>query len=100
MMEPLPNFFSMFASAASTALPRSTLIRSSDMTYILFLRSFSHGGELLPGLIQREHNTLSARMEQCFIVATTIFFQRVRIQSARPGSPLCAIRCEVRASLH
>src|ERR1043166_10301379 len=43
IIEPLPNRFSMPDKAASIALPRSTLIRSSDaITYIAFFRSFSH----------------------------------------------------------
>jgi hypothetical protein len=41
IIDPLPNLFSMFASAASTARPRSAFIRSSAITYISFFRSSS-----------------------------------------------------------
>src|SRR6185503_17085297 len=36
IIDPLPNFFSIFANAASIALPRSALNRSSAMAYISF----------------------------------------------------------------
>jgi hypothetical protein len=73
----------MFKSAASIALPRSTLILSSAMTYISFFRSFSHGyggyNSSAPPQIGGKHSTLSARMEQCFTLATATFFRRVEV---------------------
>jgi hypothetical protein len=38
MIEPLPNFFSMLSSAASTALPRSAPTLLSAIVPITFLR--------------------------------------------------------------
>src|SRR6185437_1476019 len=69
MIDPLPNLFSMPDRAASIALPRSTLIRSSvAITYIAFFRSFSHESAArgflltacLPGAyhIKRENGTV------------------------------------------
>src|SRR4030095_2087148 len=51
MIDPLQNLFSMPDRAASIALPRSTVNRSSAMTYISCSRSFSHSrrSALSPG---------------------------------------------------
>src|SRR5207253_10448175 len=57
-------------------LPRSTLIRSSAMVYIAFFRSSSHVPCHDPLCSRRylttQHSTLNARMERCFILATTV----------------------------
>src|SRR5215213_8913672 len=58
IIDPLPNLFSMFAKAASTALPRSALVRSSAMAYISFFRSSSQSEQIIT---------------QCFICATVNF---------------------------
>ncbi len=42
MIEPLPNFFSMLRSAASTALPRSAPILLSAIVPITLSRPLSH----------------------------------------------------------
>src|SRR6185369_14000316 len=47
IIDPLPNFFSIFANAASTALPRSALNRSSAMAYISFFAPLLNGHMLV-----------------------------------------------------
>src|SRR5690242_4820426 len=83
IIDPLPNFFSIFANAASTALPRSALIRSSAMAYISFfapLLKLHMLVFLLPGLTgpqwaarteniahpEREWNSVSHLQQQLF----------------------------------
>src|SRR3954464_4082314 len=100
MIDPLPNFFSMFSSAASTALPRSALALSSAMTNISFFHSFSQAFLLSRAFLrpvghhnESEYNTSAARMEQRFTRATHFFSSREGIsgkgflpESQRPQS--------------
>src|ERR1051325_4259905 len=58
IIDPLPNFFSMLAKAASTARPRSPVARSSAMAYISFFCSFTQGEQIIT---------------QCFMCATVKF---------------------------
>ena len=97
MIDPLPNLFSMPDRAASIALPRSTLIRSSAMTCISFFCSFSHVSAASRSSLPSdgaEHNTSSARMEQCFTLATGLFSGGLDYAVRRAhGSPLCVAIC-------
>src|SRR5438270_7366656 len=84
MIDPLPNFFSILSSAASTAFPRSAPNLSSAITNISFYHSFSHEAlglelHLRPATLQtgRQYNTDDARMEQCFTRATKLFFTEI-----------------------
>src|SRR5437588_4665211 len=91
MIEPLPNFFSILSSAASTAFPRSAPNLSSAITNISFYRSFSHGCRItylscgLP-FVQtgRQYNTDNARMEQRFTHETHFLVTGVEGGVQRP----------------
>ncbi|HET6670583.1 MAG TPA: hypothetical protein VFH15_10150, partial [Pyrinomonadaceae bacterium] len=53
-------------------------------------------------LLAAEHNTLNARMEQCFIVATALFFGRrvrIKIQLRAPAALSAPVGREARALL-
>src|SRR2546421_9366303 len=79
MIDPLPNFFSILSSAASTAFPRSAPNLSSAITNISFYHSFSHEDRGLSDNFSafqqtgRQYNTDNARMEQRFTHATIFF---------------------------
>src|SRR2546423_11616557 len=62
IIDPLPNFFTILANAASTALPRSALVRSSAMAYILFLPLLSQN----PVFERAEYNTSVSHLKQPF----------------------------------
>src|ERR1043165_1885468 len=88
MIEPLPNFFSILSSAASTAFPRSAPNLSSAITNISFYRSFSHEDRGLSDNLftalptsanGRQYNTDNARMEQRFTYATNFFSPGLRV---------------------
>src|SRR6185436_525244 len=76
IIDPLPNFFSMFAKAASTARPRSALVRSSAMAYISFFRSSSQSEQMIA---------------QCFTLATDNFRLRGEVLETTPREVTCVI---------
>src|SRR6266851_3176123 len=100
IIDPFPNLFSIFDNAASIALPRSMLIRSSAITYISFFRSFSHeprqnhllfavGLPLRITHSTREWNSVSCLQQEVFPGEGWVLKVPVRHARAALSAPWC-----------